>query len=617
MFNQRPTSPSEDKHIRTRVAKPTLYQLEKKFSSIMAESQPVEALDPTAESESEHEDEEHDEAKPQDSNPTIEPTNTESAPKKKKKKSKKSKIVAALTGNKDSAPDPPKPAGSKMTPDMMNTLLEMNPSLKGEMSGMNKQQAAELLKKMDVSELLTGLSLGPKNQKDIASYKFWQTQPVPKFEEDKTEEGPIKQVVPELVPKAPAPLPEAYEWCELDLTNDDEIAEVYTLLTHHYVEDDGAQFRFNYSKSFLNWALKAPGWKRSWHIGVRAAKSRKLVASIFGIPTSLRVRSHVLSVVEINFLCVHKQLRSKRLAPTLIKEVTRRCHLEGVYQAIYTAGVVLPTPVGSCRYFHRSLDWLKLYEVGFSGMPPNTTKARMISRNQLPSHTSTQGLRPMAAADLDSVLDLLSRYLKRFDLAQEFTREEIEHWLLNRIEDQDDRVVWAYVVEGENGKITDLVSFYCLESSVINAEKHDNVRAAYLFYYASETAFNDNEKGLKERLRSLIGDALVEAKRVCSHFLQASLSVEELFANDQSLDTGQVRRLQRPNLTRQPALLGGPQVRRWRRTAALLSVQLADAAYRWWCGQAEHARREAARWDWHGAALRWSMIDRDPKYGSS
>ena len=52
---------------------------------------------------------------------------------------------------------------------------------------------------------------------------------------------------------------------------------------------------------------------------------------------------------EINFLCVHKKLRSKRLAPVLIKEVTRQCHLKGIFQAMYTAGVVLPTPVSTCR----------------------------------------------------------------------------------------------------------------------------------------------------------------------------------------------------------------------------------------------------------------------------
>lgn len=55
-------------------------------------------------------------------------------------------------------------------------------------------------------------------------------------------------------------------------------------------------------------------------------------------------------MVEINFLCVHKKLRSKRVAPVLIREITRRVHLTGIFQAVYTAGVVLPKPVGTCRY---------------------------------------------------------------------------------------------------------------------------------------------------------------------------------------------------------------------------------------------------------------------------
>lgn len=54
-------------------------------------------------------------------------------------------------------------------------------------------------------------------------------------------------------------------------------------------------------------------------------------------------------MVEINFLCVHKKLRSKRVAPVLIREITRRVNLEGIFQAVYTAGVVLPKPVATCR----------------------------------------------------------------------------------------------------------------------------------------------------------------------------------------------------------------------------------------------------------------------------
>ena len=259
----------------------------------------------------------------------------------------------------------------------------------------------------------------------------------------------------------------------------------------------------------------SPGWKKEWHVGVRASKSRKLVAAIFGVPTEARVRGQKLKVTEINFLCIHKKLRSKRLAPVLIKEITRRCYLNGTYQAIYTAGVVLPTPVSSCRYYHRPLDWLKLYEVGFSPLPHGSTKARQITKNHLPSVTSTPGLRPMQLKDADAVHDLLERYEQRFDLNQAFGKEEINHWLVHKENPDKEQVVWSYVVEDpQTHKITDFFSFYNLESTVIQHPKHDNVRAAYLYYYATETAFTNDMDALKERLLMLMNDALILAKKV-------------------------------------------------------------------------------------------------------
>jgi glycylpeptide N-tetradecanoyltransferase len=266
--------------------------------------------------------------------------------------------------------------------------------------------------------------------------------------------------------------------------------------------------------------LTSPGWKKEWHVGVRATKSRKLVAFISGVPTFVRVRNQRLKVVEINFLCVHKKLRSKRLAPVLIKEVTRRCYLRGIYQAIYTVGIVLPKPVTSCRYYHRSLDWLKLHEVGFSPLPPGSTKSRQVTRNHLPSHTATPGLRKMQKKDVGAVFDLLGRFLKRYDIHPAFSKEEIDHWLLHQ-DSRGEQVVWSYVVEDSHTKkITDFVSFYSLESSVIGNPKYKEVRAAYLYYYASETAFNLGEDGFKERLQILINDALIEAKKVSRYNLQ-------------------------------------------------------------------------------------------------
>ncbi len=120
----------------------------------------------------------------------------------------------------------------------------------------------------------------------------------------------------------------------------------------------------------------------------------------------------------------------------------------------------------------------------------------------------------MEEKDIDAVLDLLSRYLKRFELAQELNREEIVHWFYNR-QKAEDQVVWSFVVE-QDGKITDFASFYCLESSVIGemSKKHEKIRAAYLYYYATEHAFHPKENGLKERLLQLMQDLLIEGKKV-------------------------------------------------------------------------------------------------------
>ena len=145
-------------------------------------------------------------------------------------------------------------SGSKISHGDAEKLLALNPALQRELAGMDKEKAAEKLRKMDIAELLTGLSTSEKNTKDMASYKFWQTQPVVRFDDKgDDQDGPIKEIDVDKVPKEPDQLLEGFEWATLDLENENELQELYDLLTDHYVEDTSAMFRFNYSISFLNW----------------------------------------------------------------------------------------------------------------------------------------------------------------------------------------------------------------------------------------------------------------------------------------------------------------------------------------------------------------------------
>lgn len=181
----------------------------------------------------------------------------------------------------------------------------------------------------------------------------------------------------------PLDIPAGFWWSNVDIKNDVECKEVYDLLTQNYVEDDDNMFRFDYSVKFLQWALTPPGYKVDWLFGVRGGKKNKLFGFISGIPVHMTVNGKKIIKAEINFLCVHKNLRSKRLAPVLIKEVTRRVNRCDIWQAIYTAGIVIPTPIAETTYWHRSLNPKKLIECGFSQLPQKTPMARYIKIHKL------------------------------------------------------------------------------------------------------------------------------------------------------------------------------------------------------------------------------------------
>lgn len=220
----------------------------------------------TVEAESDHEDDE-------DNNEPADDTVAASSA-TKKKKSKRKRIKKAIMGGSSS--DTPKSAEkstaedadaafknmvSGLSKDQLRELVKMNPVLEQQLQAtgggaLSDKDLAAAVKKLSVEDMMTGLASSGKNVKDMASYKFWQTQPVPKFgDTSEIKEGPFKIIKLEDVPKEPGALLPGFEWVTIDLTDDAEIEEVYQLLYGHYVEDDEAMFRFNYSLSFLKWCV--------------------------------------------------------------------------------------------------------------------------------------------------------------------------------------------------------------------------------------------------------------------------------------------------------------------------------------------------------------------------
>lgn len=350
------------------------------------------------------------------------------------------------------------------------------------------------------------------------SYEFWNTQPVPKMDEKITVNEPIEPDKPiNEIRAEPYTLPDGFQWDTLTLDDPLVLKELYTLLNENYVEDDDCMFRFDYQPEFLKWALQPPGWRKDWHCGVRVVKSNRLVGFISAIPATVDIYNKNQRMVEINFLCVHKKLRSKRVAPVLIREITRRVHMTGCFQAVYTAGIVLPKPVGFCSYWHRSLNPKKLIEVKFSPLSRNMTMQRTLKLYKLADSPKTPGYRQMRPSDVPQAHKLLTNYLKRFDLAPHFSESEFAHWFLPR-----PNIVDSFVVEtprrrdagmtengdgnstATGGTITDFVSYYTLPSTVMHHATHKTLKAAYSFYnVAGKTSWVD-----------LMNDALISARQL-------------------------------------------------------------------------------------------------------
>lgn len=95
------------------------------------------------------------------------------------------------------------------------------------------------------------------------------------------------------------------------------------------------------------------------------------------------------------------------------------------------------------------------------------------------------------------------QYLKKFDLSPVFTEEEFRHWFLTQ-----NGIINSFVVEN-NGKVTDLVSYYTLPSSVMHHQTHKTLRAAYSFYNVSTVT----------PWIELMTDALISARAVNFTFI--------------------------------------------------------------------------------------------------
>ena len=314
-----------------------------------------------------------------------------------------------------------------------------------------------------------------------SDYKFWSTQPVPQLNREcKIDFGPLNDDKNlENIPKEPYTLPEGFEWKEVDLSQSSDVDKLFEFLKSNYIGDDSHLFGMEYSKDFLKWYLSPPGMHKEWLVSVlkedKIKKKKKMIGFISAIPTKVNINGTEVQMAKANLLCVKKEFRNKRLTPVLIKEIIRRINLKNLWQGVYATYTYLPKPFSKCEYYYRCINLKKLIDVQYTSLSPKLSLGKALKNHELPSKPQISGFRKMEEKDIDQIDELIKKKRSIYKIYEIFSKEEIAHYFLPR-----NNIIYTYVLEDENNKITDFFSFYGITRTILdNNAKYKKINLAY------------------------------------------------------------------------------------------------------------------------------------------
>ena len=302
-------------------------------------------------------------------------------------------------------------------------------------------------------------------EKDIKKeYKFWETQLVPKFNENNSDKlGPIKSEIKyEDISKEPIELPEKdMEWVLIDINKKGELEKIYNFLIKNYYEVQ--EYKEQYSFDFLKWQFSPIENNPHKNILLSIQKKGKIIGFFSGLPLKLSVYGKEILTYNISFLCIDSDYRHKKLAEYMFKEMFRRSYLEKVFQNIFVSKLLIPKPFAECTYYYANVkDKVKKYKL---------------------KKESSDKFRLMEKKDVKDVYNLISNSQKQFKIYSIFSEEEIEHWFI-----PIKNVIYSFVKEDENNNITDFTSFYVVNALI------DNMNEKWCYIYFNIATSMSSEK---------------------------------------------------------------------------------------------------------------------------
>jgi ribosomal protein S18 acetylase RimI-like enzyme len=247
----------------------------------------------------------------------------------------------------------------------------------------------------------------------------------------------------------PLVLPEGYQWKEYDSEDEKEMEIISIFLNSHFHKNRHSNgnmetFQQVYDGTFLNWLFSSPTWNRFYElnsdphkccIGVSTKQSDKLVGLMTFRPIIYRLDNQVIQSFYIDFFCVHKKLRNKRLGWVMMKECFRRIQKFNINSGIA---------------FHTDIH-----------MPFNNISQtshlliKNLAKDKCDPTKDLNLIRFATQDDIPDMIEIYNSYEPSYRAIQNMNQHEFEHYFLPQNE-----FVHTYVLTNSLGEIKDFVSLY-------------------------------------------------------------------------------------------------------------------------------------------------------------
>lgn len=314
------------------------------------------------------------------------------------------------------------------------------------------------------------------NEAKSHEYSYWKNKPVKHINDPNNKKGQYENLKKRSLYSSVEPIDvKMLDWTSVNLSDDSELNEVTCFINEHYVTDQQEKFTLHYEPQFIKWALGSDGELLTLKYG------SNILGTVGFTIRNMTVENHTGTFGEVNFLCVHPKYRSinkkkstkktQHIVHVLIDEAIRRIVNKGTVKGIFTTEKYIPTPTATIRFFHRPLNYRKLFKHKFTILPGDVDSIH----TRFAESIEPQEYYKVAKEDnINEIFDLYNEYAIKYNISVKYSKDELKHYLFSPF-------TKTYVMESK-GEIVDFVSYYVLSQSVKGSD--EKIKGAYLFLYS-------------------------------------------------------------------------------------------------------------------------------------